>query len=83
MLVIKEDVLLKLAQALEGPFNHPPLGSKYSLQELRQVKWNKLRHAEKLFRMNEAKSLINSLVEDEAFTRDYLNRLVDWDATTS
>lgn len=78
MLKFKEDLLKPLAQSLEGPFLHPPVGSPYTLQELRNVKWEKLRESEKLFRLNEARSMLRQLIEEEAFTTEYLKKILDW-----
>lgn len=78
MLKFKKDILERVAQSLEGPFIHPPIDSPHTLQELRNVRWEKLRDSEKLFRLNEARSVLRHLVEEEAFTTYYLNKILDW-----
>lgn len=51
----------KVAKAIEGPHKAVPADSKYSLEELRDIKWSHLSGQERSVRLNEAKSAIDAM----------------------
>jgi len=52
------DLETRVAQAINGPYFPLPEGSKPSLDELRQVRWNMLNEAEKGTRKIQARAVI-------------------------
>lgn len=60
-LELTEDEYVELAQALHGPYNDLPEGCKFTLQELRVAKWDRLSNADRSGYMQEAKSAVKYL----------------------
>lgn len=52
------DLVLAMAQAIEGPHYEPVPGSAYTLEQLRQTRWENLRRIEQDRRLQEARSAL-------------------------
>lgn len=58
------------AKAIEGPFIDVPPGCKYSLADLRDVRWGRLSEQEKRHRLLQADAVIRALATSQEHSRD-------------
>ncbi len=54
-------MLTDIARAIEGPHRPVPEGSRFTLEELRDVRWNRLTEQERGARLNEAQAVLDML----------------------